>query len=352
MDGISLWDSSKNYLSKNIVILNNQNGFELVRSSNNTITQNYVQSNIWYAIQFYDSTSYNNVTKNDLSLNNYGLYLESSSSQNQIISNNIKNNNLYGIFIDSSSNNKIYHNNIINNTNQALDNTNSNFWNDTYPSGGNYWSDYYGIDLNGTEAQNIPPPDGIGDSPYVIDSDSQDNFPLMRPTGIFLNKGWNLISIPLIQSNTNLSEVLLNIKGSYDSVQWYNVSDNSDPWKHNHIQKPSNMNDLKELNHTLGFWIHITELTGILFEYQGINLSNNQTIQLYKGWNMVGYPSLSNHNRTVGLNNLTFSTHVDCIQWYDAVTKTWHFMEPDDNFIPGIGYWIHSKVDAVWEVPM
>jgi parallel beta-helix repeat protein len=37
---------------------------------------------------------------------------------------------------------------------------------------GNYWSGYDGIDGDG---------DGIGDTPYVIDSDNQDNFPKMTP---------------------------------------------------------------------------------------------------------------------------------------------------------------------------
>jgi hypothetical protein len=66
----------------------------------------------------------------------------------------------------------------------------------------------------------------------------------------------------------------------------------------------------------------------------------------------VGYPSLTSYNRSVGLNNLTFGTDVDCIQWYDAAAQTWHFMGPDDYFIPGRGYWIHSKVEATWEVPL
>jgi fibronectin type 3 domain-containing protein len=87
----------------------------------------------------------------------------------------------YGFYLDSSSNNSIYHNNIINNTIQAFDNMNNNFWNDTYPSGGNYWSDYDGVDLNSSPAQDVPPPDGIGDTSYIIDADSQDYYPLMEP---------------------------------------------------------------------------------------------------------------------------------------------------------------------------
>jgi hypothetical protein len=112
------------------------------------------------------------------------------------------------------------------------------------------------------------------------------------------------------------------------------------------------LNDLKIINHKMGFWIHITEPGGALFEYQGTQPTSNQTIQLYEGWNMVGFPSLSNHNRTMGLNNLEFGVDVDAIQWFDAATKTWHFMDQDDPFVTGRGYWVHSKVEAGWEVPL
>ncbi len=45
-------------------------------------------------------------------------------------------------------------------------------WDDGYPSGGNYWSDYKGVDANG---------DGIGDTPHVIDEYNKDRYPLMAP---------------------------------------------------------------------------------------------------------------------------------------------------------------------------
>jgi hypothetical protein len=56
-----------------------------------------------------------------------------------------------------------------------------NVWDDGYPSGGNYWSDYKGIDVKSGPNQDQPRSDGIGDTPYVIDANNQDRYPLMNP---------------------------------------------------------------------------------------------------------------------------------------------------------------------------
>jgi hypothetical protein len=50
-----------------------------------------------------------------------------------------------------------------------------------YPSGGNYWSDYNGKDVYSGPCQNVTGSDGIGDTPYVIDGDNRDNYPIMKP---------------------------------------------------------------------------------------------------------------------------------------------------------------------------
>ncbi|MCK5038157.1 MAG: hypothetical protein KAS16_03565 [Thermoplasmata archaeon] len=76
-----------------------------------------------------------------------------------------------GITSTGSNNNQIFHNDIIGNGIQATDDSNTNAWDVGYPSGGNFWSDYGGVDANN---------DQIGDTPYIIDGDSQDNFPIMN----------------------------------------------------------------------------------------------------------------------------------------------------------------------------
>ncbi len=86
-----------------------------------------------------------------------------------------------GIGSDSSDNNAVYHNNLITNTQQVALNGGSNMWDNGYPSGGNYWSDYNGTDYYCGPYQNETGSDGIGDVPYVIDANNVDHYPLMHP---------------------------------------------------------------------------------------------------------------------------------------------------------------------------
>ena len=102
----------------------------------------------------------------------------------------------------------------------------------------------------------------------------------------------------------------------------------------------------------MGLWVHITAPGDTFFVYNGIPPSENQTITLHPGWNLAGYPSRANHQRTEGLNNLVFGTHVDSIWSYDAAAQEWNEMGHLDSFEIGKGYFIHANVEVNWEVPL
>jgi hypothetical protein len=125
-----------------------------------------------------------------------------------------------------------------------------------------------------------------------------------------------------------------------------------DPWKHNEISKPSEMNDLDELDYTRGIWVHITNPAGVTFTFYGSELKRNPQIILHQGWNLVGYPSMSNRDRTLAMNNIDFASDLSIIQWHDPTSDTWYEVGAGDRMEVGKGYWVHSKVDTIWEVPL
>jgi parallel beta-helix repeat protein len=325
--GILLCWSNANDITGNI-LTNNNNGIYVLRSEENNITCNIALNNT-YGFYFNEADK-NNITGNDLLGNEYGIYIQWGSNTN-----------------------RYYHNNFINNIVHASD-PHTNQWDNGYPSGGNYWSNYTGVDINSTPAQDVPPSDGIGDTPYKIDSNTQDNYPLMNPIKkyILIKEGWNLISIPFNQTETKIHKVLFSIRESYDTIQSYYIRDNPDPWKHNHTSKPPHLNDFETIDHNMGFWIRITKSGGVLFQYSGTRFTENQSIPLHPGWNMVGYPSLINRNRTAALNNLTFGVEVDAIWTFNAATQTWEDIKAGDYFEVGRGYWVHATQECVWEVPL
>ena len=164
---------------------------------NNSMFLNNTISNSQYVGMLFE-WSYNNIIKgNEILGNRYGIQLFARCCNNTIVGNNITNNHIGINLLEFAGNNTIYHNNFNNNAIQANDGVDpalygTNSWNNGYPSGGNYWSDYeekykgeYGEDpkdeKNGPN-QDQPGSDGIWDKPYKwIDgkAGAKDNYPLM-----------------------------------------------------------------------------------------------------------------------------------------------------------------------------
>ncbi len=176
--GIQLGFSSNNSIINNNLYFIQEYGIYLSHSEANMIINNNVSYSQYGILLYYSDL--NDVMENNASINENGLTL-SRSSNNSLTLNYVSQNTDYGINLWESSSNLIYHNLIINNTNQAYDNEDDNQWNNTYLIGGNFWSDYLGVDNLSGPAQDIPGSDGFGDTPFNIDFNSIDKYPLMVP---------------------------------------------------------------------------------------------------------------------------------------------------------------------------
>jgi nitrous oxidase accessory protein len=177
--GIMLVFSSYNQILNNIANSNVDEGIVLMErgTSNNLIANNTVIFNSNYGIHFFAADN-NQILNNTLMKNGVGVWLRGASKTNEIANNEFLENS-YGIYLGDPSNhlgdcsnNVIYHNNFVDNLDPVFIYESISIWDDGYPSGGNYWSGYNGSDADG---------DGIGDTPYVIDPENQDNYPLMAP---------------------------------------------------------------------------------------------------------------------------------------------------------------------------
>jgi len=176
--GIYLMKNPKNNMTGNN-IENNGDGIYLWHSFSSTISGNTITANNGDGIYLRESS--HTIYGNNITNNSYGVYLHWSVN-NTVSGNNIANNN-GGVYLGETSNNTFYYNSFIDNTLQVNITAPgyANFWDDGYPSGGNYWSDYSDVDLHCGPNQDIPGRDGIWDNPYVIDENNTDRYPLVNP---------------------------------------------------------------------------------------------------------------------------------------------------------------------------
>jgi parallel beta-helix repeat protein len=151
-NGISLTTSKNNHII-DACLFNNSYGIYLQSSNYNMISGNNITDNSWAGIWLYNSQN-NNITKNRLAnsiANNFGgIKLQDFSDKNNIVDNYIAANKRYGIYIENCWSNRIYHNNFADNVYHAYvdpETSQTNKWDNGYPSGGNYWNDRSKVDF-------------------------------------------------------------------------------------------------------------------------------------------------------------------------------------------------------------
>lgn len=166
-DGINVFSSQYCTFEDNLFYGNHQ-AMDVGHSSQNNIVSNrFVGNHVGILLSY---SNENMIQDNEVVDSGFfGIDVQDQSSDNQITGNRLINND-YGFVIISAGNNRFYHNNLIDNTHQTyLNGALYNKWDDGCE--GNYWSDYHGNDSDH---------DGVGDTPYVIDSNNIDHCPLMN----------------------------------------------------------------------------------------------------------------------------------------------------------------------------
>lgn len=191
--GIFLDASSNNTMSENRIAIIFE-GIAVNNSLNNIIAGNSI-TQAYKGVLMDWLSRYNTITRNSIDNNTRGIVMQMYSSYNTVVGNNITRNSEYGVFLFINTDSTFYHNNFLGNTHHVGTYLPSvHVWDDGYPSGGNYWSNYTGVDVNH---------DGIWDTPHVIDANNTDYYPLM---GMFHSFNTSLGKSITVISNSTVND--------------------------------------------------------------------------------------------------------------------------------------------------
>ncbi len=203
VDGIHLSGPHNTDITGNIIANNNETGINFFDSKNNKVVGNTITGNNGYGIKFWYDSSENTISENHIANNGIGILID-DSFDNNISGNMVTENNGWGIRLEGSQNNNlIYNNNFVNNkveeglqvsipgewTMDGMKTGGGNVWDNG--TVGNYWSDYLVRYPNAAEIDSS----GVGNTPYYINENNIDRYPLMEATTIPEFPSWTAMLI-------------------------------------------------------------------------------------------------------------------------------------------------------------
>lgn len=201
---------------------------------------------------------------------------------------------------------------------------------------------YTGIGLLGVQPTPTPEPTAVPT-------------PTPQPIMTFtwpLQAGWNLISIPLVITDTAPSRVLASIAGNYDMAMQYDAFAPNARWRVYQPGAPVQNGGLESLDLRYGIWLRAMEPCTLTVS--GLRVITPTEIPLVTGLNLIAYPSLEPRDVPDALASIA-GKYVRLYAYRaDRPDSPWLLYDftvpPEANTLkqmtPGWGYWIEMVQPA------
>jgi parallel beta-helix repeat protein len=336
-------------------------GIFLTGTANNTVQQNHI-TGFRESIALYGAEE-NLVTRNVVSRGLDGVVVRDTIFGNEITFNNIVSFTGCGVaLVQGSTGNLIHHNNLLDSGHNGCDPGLSNQWDNGYPSGGNFWSDYTGPDAFNGPNQDIPGADAIGDAPYDTRGSGKDNYPLlwMPFDNIPLTKlsaeltgqrfenvtvSWNLtwpngdVSLNLTRFDVFRSDSYNESRSGYQLL----ASVSNDTFAYLDLKAGE--------GNSSNYFYYVCAVNKTNVSHCSLDQVGKFTRALDAGWNLVSVPLIPSDWRTA---NVLQTTTFDQVITYDALDFDDHWKEyyrmKMYNDLPEMdvfkGYWVHVMSDC------
>ncbi len=155
-----------------------------------------------------------------------------------------------------------------------------------------------------------------------------------------LYQGMELVSIPLELKVDSIQTVLQTVWNSFDMVRVYDATTGS--WGSYWAMK--GYGEISTLNHETTFWIRMTATD--VFVVAG-RVIDSVSVQLFSGWNLVGYPCLRNSTVSESFHMVSLVT----IEGYETNPPYYlRTLNETSTLATGYGYWVNVQADQTWTI--
>ena len=176
-----------------------------------------------------------------------------------------------------------------------------------------------------------------------------------QPGRIALKAGPNLLSFPNLPGEVPIANLLSSISGQYDLVYAYEGCDQVDPWRIYDPSLPAFVNDLQNIDPTMGVWIEMTQDSEL-------NVSGSYpptlSIPLCAGWNLISYAGNQAKPITDALSSIagkylkvyTYKASDPIDPWKIFDSSVPPFVNDLTTLEPGVGYWINVNQNCTFVI--